>query len=271
MWVADENANDSKPLVHNVDQGTFVGVIRQSTSFLDNLDSKCDVYRYTDSNVASSAAGYAEEWASVPQRDFKLPNSNPKKVVLKSPYSHKRMEEALSAEPQPSWSVHSLFRVLKAVARKHDHLGLSPNHGVTCSQFVTYCFQAAALEARFGKVIPGDLLKAIKLDKPEKREFDLGKWVKEDYVGSKDTFWRAEAFQVQQRVFRSLKSDEELLKTINKYTDAAKQILPPAFRVDAKTTTVDRLLAALKHDQSNFKYMGKALKDKSGAYKAGTL
>lgn len=37
------------------------------------------------------------------------------------------------------------MRVVKALCRYQDGTGLSPNNGVSCSQFVTYCYQAAAL------------------------------------------------------------------------------------------------------------------------------
>jgi hypothetical protein len=257
LWVGGE-----KPLVHNVDKGTFVGVIRART-----LSGGGAVYRFAEAPVANRAADFAAGWADTPGTDFMLPQTTPAKVVLKTPYSHGRMGGALEVEHQETpWSVDALFRALKAIARARDGAGLSPNHGVSCSQFVTFCFQAAALAQLIGNVIPSPLLAQIRRDAEIPSGQTMPNWVAKDYGGSQAEFWKAKAFGSDNKVFKSLKTDGEFIRTaLSGHVDAAKNALPPAMRTDAKRTTVEKLLTAVSAPESGFQRRGDAVDGEEGS------
>jgi hypothetical protein len=257
LWVGGE-----KPLVHNVDQGTFVGVIRAKS-----LKGGGAVYRFANATVAARAADFAAGWADIPGTDFVLPEPNPAKVVLKSPYSHGRMGKALDVERlETPWSVDALFRALKAIARARDGAGLSPNHGVSCSQFVTFCFQAAALAQLIGDVVPAPLLSQIRREAEVPSGQTMPNWVAKDYSGSQEEFWKAKAFGGQNKVFKSLKTDGEFIRTaLSGHVQRTRDALPGAMRVDAKRTTVEKLLAGVKAPDSGFQLRGNAVEGEANA------
>lgn len=242
LWVGA-----AKPLVHNVERGIFVGVIRQST---DPLTDTHVVYRYKDAELAAMAAKFAEEWAVTPSEELKLPTPTPKKVVLKTPYSHKRMEGAFDGTAP--WSVDSLFRALKAIARAHDGTGLSPRHGASCSQFVTYCYQAAALKKSIGPVLPSGLIQAVRKDTAEYKPFDQLAWARTDLKDDKaqaEHYWRNKMHVVDAKVFKSKKGDRNFINTVltPQIVHLAKTLLPTAFQIDAKTMHVEKLIEQLQH------------------------
>jgi len=257
LWVGGE-----KPLVHNVDQGKFVGVIRATS-----LAGGEAVYRFADAAVAGRAAEFAARWADVPGTDFVLPVPNPAKMVLKTPYSHRRMEEALRVQDQETpWTVESLFRALKAIARSRDGAGLSPNHGVSCSQFVTFCFQAAALVQLLGNVVPAQLLSQIRREAEVPSGQTLSRWVENDYGKSPEQFWKAKAFGGQNKVFKSFKTDGEFLSSaLSGHVQRTRDVLPGAMRVDAKRTTVEKLLAGVTARDSGFQLRGIAVAGAPGS------
>jgi len=96
---------------------------------------------------------------------------------------------------------------------------------VSCSQFVIYCYQAAALDLKFGsQPIAREILQQIP----------------------------------NNGVFYSLKSagGADLVKQgLNGYDQEFQQSIPQAMRVDAKTTSVDQLLTKLKGD-NKFQLVG---------------
>lgn len=277
MWVGGE-----KPVVHNSGVGQFLGVIRQSPSYLETHN--CQVFRHKDRRLAIKASEFATQWAARPGSDFDMPEmkaaekvtpgvARPKghaaaagepvdRVVLKTPYSDRRMRAAIvhnDDNPQKPWTVDALFRALKAVARRHDGMGLSPNHGVSCSQFVTFCYQAAALELALGEgALPADLLQAIRLE-GEKPATGLEAWIAEDREGASGAYWRARSFQEQQKVFKKLsQKDDLLLQTLSTHVETAKDLVPKGMQVDAKTTTVQRLYENLTAAGSDFEQKGTA-------------
>jgi hypothetical protein len=146
-------------------------------------------------------------------------------VVLDTPYSQRRLL-AGGGGNQP-WDTLSLFRALRAYHRGTNHLPLSQLIGVTCSQFVTYCYQAGSLSIHFGNnPIPQEVLALVSKD---------GQFysLKGKGPGSADL--------VQQ----GLKG----------YDAAYQQAIPQEMRVDAKTTSAGNLMARLEQDM-NFEWVG---------------
>jgi hypothetical protein len=217
---------------------------------------KIAVFRSTDGKLAERAAWFAREWATrtddqaciqlatfreessfeklqeYAQQHPRTPRTQPGKnisigspkfpihetmVVLDTPYSQARL--GVAAQP---WDTLSLFRALRAYHRGINHLPLSQLKGVTCSQFITYCYQAGALALRFGnQPIPKEILNQIS---------DTG-------------------------VFLSLKKKEKggadlVRQGLNGYDQDYQQSIPMAMRVDAKTTSADQLLEKLKSDNT---------------------
>lgn len=258
IWVGGE-----KPLVHNVDKGTFVGVIRAKS-----LTASCRVFRFHKTEIAEQAADYAQNWAEIPGDDFKLPIPAPAKIVLKSPYSHQRMNNALIKEGSDTpWTVDSLFRALKAIARGRDGTGFSPNRGVSCSQFVTFCYQAAALKLSLSNIVPGNLIDQIRRTTPGVSNQTKETWVDANYSGyDPANFWKAKAFEAQQKVFKSLKDDRSFIHgALSPHVEATSKLLPQAMQTDAKLTTVEKLLKDLQAPNSDFQYTGMSEDNETGA------
>src|SRR5262249_42979484 len=84
--------------------------------------------------------------------------------MLKSPYGHERYSYAGSRHTVEDWTVASLFLVVKAIAYRKARKGLSPSKGVTCSQFLTYCYQAASVERGVGSLLTPELLGHLSKD-----------------------------------------------------------------------------------------------------------
>jgi hypothetical protein len=252
IWVGG-----NKPLVHNISKGRFIGVIRQA-----NYPANMPVFRLRDGEVAEEAAKLAENWADTPGETFQLPQSNPSKIVLKSPYSQQRMEDALYRvvyEKESPWSVDALFRVLKAIARANDGSGLSPTRGLGCTQFAAYCFQAAALKIRLGPVVPADLIARLRVPEPEDSTVSVPQWMaKNKERGDPADFWQEKAFNTQKKIFPSLKTkDGDIIRQIlSGEVEKARGVLPSALDTDAKFMTVEKLLAAVLEPDSGFDYVG---------------
>ncbi|MET0348156.1 MAG: hypothetical protein ABW067_00080 [Rhizobacter sp.] len=257
LWVGG-----SKPFVHNIDGGKFSGVIQQRSCSFGG-----DVFRCDDAEVADRASTFAENWAQTPGDDFQLPDPEPQKTVLKSPYSHQRMAGAFSkyGESTP-WTVDSLFRAVKALARARDGAGLSPNRGVSCSQFATYCFQAAALAVHLGDVVPGQLIQAIRRDQPAPTRQTKETWRVANCSGvPAERLWMTSEFGAGGKAFRSLKDDGHLIRAaMNTHLARATEVMPSGLRTDAKFMHADKLKDAVSAPNSGFTRMGKAVLDVDG-------
>jgi hypothetical protein len=282
MWVGG-----AKPVVHAITTsadgaGTTKGVIQQSDSFVRTNAAALRVFRYVaDRTLGRRAADFAIKWATesdrnaVPAADALLVDKNPTVRVLKTPYSEKRhLTPVGKPDRQGPWSVDSLFRAVKAMARARDGMGLSPNHGVSCDQFVVYCYQAAVLEANVnGGSLPADLIDRVRRGarvQPELR-FDLLHWAKtDDYVGDEKTaiadrdpaggLWRDRAFAVERKVFGSLKREPErelITAALSGLVDQTARMLPRPLRRDAKTTDIESLIRDLRAPDSGFRDMGR--------------
>ncbi len=186
MWVGGE-----KEVVHNTNSGKFNGVLRQGSAyfskFLDDFKKKpvqMRIFRGKfDDSIKKSAAEYAIKWSMTGEEFFGIKERNeigakiaetvpemrhkPQPEKWKSPYSIPRFTVAQrtnerSNDPVKTWTVDTLFRAVKAIARHQDDSGLSPNHGTSCSQFVVYCYQAASLEHSVGSVVAKELVNHLR-------------------------------------------------------------------------------------------------------------
>lgn len=254
MWVGGE-----KSVVHSAEAGDFVGVIQQSPKPYARWKeddkpwrSKVRIYRNND-GLGPEAAKLAIDWATrsddqvfvqfkkmeetEQEEHQKLhprvkraegdgknitigsPKFEGSSIVLDTPYSQARLGSG-----DKEWSVLSLFRALRAYHRAKNKLPLSQLKGVTCSQFVTYCYQAAAIGKYFGGLpIPKEILSNIsKTDKFYSLKND---------VGAADLV-------------------QDALKGIN------VDFIPKGMLVDAKTTSADCLKANLEKGASGFTFIG---------------
>ncbi len=157
MW-----AGEPKPIVHNVDKGQFSGVIRQSLKgaisshmqpeqYFQRYPVRAyEIYRCEDMDLSMRAAEFAVNWATESRSEEAREALFRRKGKLKVPYGHMRLVHAenYATSDDRQWSVQALFRALKAYAR-HETI-LAPRKGSTCSQFMTYCYQAASIERHFG-------------------------------------------------------------------------------------------------------------------------
>lgn len=286
MWVGGD-----KPLIHSSNDG-FLGVLQQSMGFFGKyVPAEVDktvavntgVYRYAGDvhGLAVKAAGFAERWATRPDDINKdalryvskeTPPAEKKQLVLRTPFSARRLgaAERRRVDGGQAVSVETIFRVLKAIARSELQSSLSPNHGVSCSQFVVYCYQAASLSLKIGEVLPAPLVEKMKGKSAGKlpEGANLDKYARRDMQeddGSAAGFWRDKGWWAEQGVFRKvgeLARDEQvvsLLKTTLKHDqggDYYKSLLPPGMNIDPLSFGVGYLLSQLKAGGSSFKHLG---------------
>jgi len=278
MWVGG-----AKPVVHSVntmaDGGHTKGALRQSDDYLAKTEEYgLRVFRYMhNAALGAKAADFAIEWATesnskaAPAPDAFSVDETAQIRVLKTPYSQKRRSApADKPELRADWSVDALFRVIKAVARARDKAGLSPNHGVSCDQFVVFCYQAAALEQMHGGSLPAALIQRIRSDvaPPKARPFDLKVWaMADDHLhntppGERTVaggLWRDRAHAVEQKVFKSLKSAPDralIVAALSSLVDPAGAMMPKPMRRDAKTGEIGVLLRDLRAQDSGFRELG---------------
>jgi hypothetical protein len=259
MWVGGE-----KPIVHSSEGENFSGVIQQSAGPLLNLkdDSKpwkgyARVFR-SDDGLGPLAATFAIKWAVrsdnvayIEARKLydeqdraqaeEYANKNPRgkrtigapqnitignaktkslSVALDTPFSQARLEKG-----DKEWDVHSLFRALRAYDRGKKGLPLSQLKGITCSQFATYCYQAASLDKQLGGApIPSNIL---------------------NHIANSGAFY-------------SLKQGTPDQANIIKHAleGYPTDCIPKAMLVDAKTTSAGNLMAKLLQEGSRFSDRG---------------
>jgi len=278
MWIDGE-----KPLLHSSNDG-FLGFLAQSMGYIGKYvpektgehPTDVGVYRYRGNvnGLAGKAAEYAAAWATRPDQ------VNPegmqfKQRVLGTPFSARRLgaaherRKAFEQSAQPV-SVETIFRVLKAIARTEMGSKLSPNHGVSCSQFVVYCYQAASLSLKFSGVIPAAVIESLKGERKEQKPDQLQRYATTDYQESdwganSGKYWRDKTWWAEQGIFRNARDvagDEEaisLLKTTLQHDQTAdfyKNLLPAGMNIDPLSYGVIFLLEQLKKPESSFGYVG---------------
>lgn len=295
MWVGGP-----KPVVHSVttrgdDASPTKGALQQSDSYLRKAMGVHRVFRYVaNPTLGAKAAQFAVNWATESNKDaapaptdFRVDQQVTTRV-LRTPYSeHRHLKPVASPSEVRPWTVESLFRVVKALARTRDKMGLSPNHGVSCDQFVVYCYQAAALETFLtAGDLPNDLIATIRRDAADRvaRPFNLTHWAKIDDYGydaptDKGTpyaerrvaggLWRDRAFAAEAKVFRSLKNDRDrelIVRAMGGLVDKAAALLPKPMARDAKTSEIDSLLEDLRAAGSGFREMGRTTLGAEGQF-----
>lgn len=213
-----------KPVIHNADGGKFNGVIQQSVGVLksaaepNEYDGKPPyrVYRLMDETIAASAADFAEVWATrtdAPEVLSEL-SAGHTPVRLATPYSSARLTAAGARDN--AWSLDALFRAIRSAHRGRSAIPLSRRKGVSCSQFVTYCYQAAVVRHLLSMRrlhLPWSVRAALAPGAAKHGYLDLG-------------------------VSAGLTGLDALMRAV----------MPSAFLVDAKVATVDRLEHGLRTD-----------------------
>jgi len=162
----------------------------------------------------------------------------------RSPYSSERLGVGQQAGPK-QWNVMAAFRAVKAYVRTCQSLGLSPRHGTSCDQFVMYCYQAASLECLRGDMLLDREVIELVSAYPKKirlylSENDLKKELGEDMAALK-----VPAFDRLRNYLEQLTGEPSCMG-----------FLPQAMSSDAKTSSVEKLLAALVQDGSGFEFRG---------------
>lgn len=185
LWVGGE-----KPVVHNAEADDYTGVFQQSSKNIASNEEIVAIYRHKRAQLGQRAAEFARRWA--------VSSSDPRFALLKKKVKKNKIqtfrlsttfnqERLTGGEDIPPWTVDSLTRVVSAylsVRQKQplgriqkDTLGRKSKvgplidiegvsvvepEGLTCSQFVAFCYQAASLDQIFGKEsIPSTLLRHI--------------------------------------------------------------------------------------------------------------
>lgn len=276
MWIGGE-----KPLVHSSND-KFLGVLEQSMGYISkyipesaDVDHPTDVgvYRYTGAThgLAVKAAYFAHAWATR-TTDINDEGMKFQQRVLGTPFSTYRLGQASVRREATGQavSVETIFRVLKAIARTEMGSKLSPNHGVSCSQFVVYCYQAAALSLKIGGVLPPELIKSMgrqqsKVQSPDKLQRYVKQDMDDDDADAINKYWRDKSNWVEQGVFRSTKqfaadgnSVSLLAKTLqhDQKEDFYKRQLPVGMDIDPMSYGVNYLCTQLKQSNSSFTQMG---------------
>ena len=235
MWVGEQ-----RPIVHNAGGHGVLRELPEGAFRKAKTATKFSVYRPDQIGVGARAAEYAIGWSVEGSYDdhptVKSPYDLAKKTYdqgyKKFPLKEKatgRYELAGVLQDKVAggsdWTVESLYRVVKAVARRYDAQGLSPNHGVTCSQFVVYCYQAAWLEMKFGDIINKGVLGHLTKDRASAK------------------FLRLQDLEAKNPLKAAL-------------AEIDGRALPVGLRVEPKSVLVDSLTTLLQKGDSGFNRAG---------------
>lgn len=165
IWVGGE-----EPLVENVEADDFSGIFRHSASKIrkriaerdEDEEEGFDVFRCENQAIAQQAADFAIEWSTgKTDPKFQEGKKSGRFFNLKIPFNQDRLTHDRQQKPE-EWDVRSLFRALRVLSRQESRVNVSIK-GWTCSSFVTYCFQAAALKVLFNNnKIPKNLLDTVR-------------------------------------------------------------------------------------------------------------
>ncbi|MFP4894997.1 hypothetical protein [Paraburkholderia sp. EG304] len=227
IWVADAGG---KTVIHSKDVGNLQGVVQQSVGALAVTDDdiKYLVYRYESSAVAQAAAWFAARWAT---------RSDDPMVVAMVKYAETKNQVVNATVPfgrrgdeyqtDEAWTGDSLVRAVRAWHRGITGVKLSSRKGISCSQFVTYCFQAACLHAA---------LHNMSLQSQQAKNFLLGP---QNFLALK----KGNRYSL---VYEALKP---VVENLNGF-------IPPGMLVDAKTTDAENLQNCLEQENSKFECVG---------------
>lgn len=222
-------AGGDKPLVHSTN-GKFFGVLQQGPNYLtkkfgNEAPTKLPVYRMknADSPIPSEAARIGEQWA--------IRSGDTETTKTKTPFGENRLNDA-DEDKAVEWSPEATFRAARAALRSDEGMPLSKQQGVSCSQFVTYAYQAAALKK--GGDASGGAHEALDS-------------VKQAGAHRQGAFKTAEN-KVQQQAGLVQGAHEQ-----------ATQAMPHTLQVNAKHMTADVLAERLRERGGDFERVGYAV------------
>lgn len=141
MWIGG-----NKPIVHSAEARTS-GILRQSArGFGGNGPASVEVYRPNSASLAQHAVAIAGKWA--------IPSDDPRYVLFKTKGNlteftlnlMTRFSQDRLGGDGGAWSNREPFvRAVRAYCRSVTGAPLSAGEGVTCSQFISYTYQAASI------------------------------------------------------------------------------------------------------------------------------
>jgi hypothetical protein len=237
MWIVDTR---NKNIIHSKDQGMLLGVVQQSIEALRLSGSrkahKYLVYRCLTPGVALIAANLARRWAT--RSDDPMVGQFLKYVAARRPGEKVRASTPFGRrgyeyQTNETWDAASLVRVVRALIRGCYGVPLSKKKGVSCSQFITYCYQAAYLNL---------YLHGAEWRLEQWKGWSLGP---QNFVGLKKENRYALVYDALKPLFG----------------DGTTIGIPPCFLVDAKTTDAEALLNSLDEEKENFQCLGRVAAD----------
>jgi hypothetical protein len=148
MWVGGD-----KPLVHCTDGPGTSGIFQQSNYLYvdddDAMDSDgedepiAEVYRCNSADIAQRARQIAQQFSTRSDNPaYRAVRQAGNKAFLRTRFSQNRL-----GGNGGIWGPEAFVRAVRAYFRAAHTLILSANEGVTCSQFLTYTYQAAGVWA----------------------------------------------------------------------------------------------------------------------------
>jgi len=218
LWVGG-----LKPIAHSADSDNSSGIVMNAAHGLGAAQGEplMEVYRCSSSKLANQAAAIGSGFA-IPSNDPRYIRSkqNGWGVNLATRFSQSRL-----GGNGGHWNAEARVRAVRAYSRWVSKKALSAKEGVTCSQFVSYTYQAASI-AGLASVHP---LTRVKIQSAVEN-------------GVLDKLHSAPEYAAAVGALRAL----------NGAIDAK---MPNAFKVDAKITSVDTLANMLIQD-GRFRHVG---------------
>lgn len=212
MWVGG-----TKPIVHSAEAQTS-GILRQSARGMGGNGPAChEVYRANSPTLAQYAVAIACKWA--------VASDDPRYVLFKT--DERLQEFALNLMTRFSqdrlggdgglWSNREPFvRAVRAYCRSYTGEPLSAGEGVTCSQFISYTYQAASI-SRLAHL----------------------------HAHTRVVVQEAIARQVVANL-HSAQAYAAAVASLRPIYNSVNETMPAPFKVDAKITSVDRLTLDLR-------------------------
>ncbi|MBO0947128.1 hypothetical protein [Fibrella forsythiae] len=209
MWLGG-----GKPIVHSA-EATFSGILRQSARGFGGQGTPCfEVYRSLNNALGAKVSQFAAIWAtSSNDARYIFAKNNLDELSLMTRFSQDRL-----GGDGGHWDNEARVRAVRAYCRVINNQPLSAIEGVTCSQFITYTYQAASIAL----LVARHALTRVVIQEINSRLL-------------LNQLHNAMAYAAATASLRSIRLG----------IDAT---MPDAFKVDAKITSVDVLAAKLRLD-----------------------
>jgi len=239
-----------KPIAHSAEADT-TGILQQSANVLGDGHGRpaYEVYRPLNAVLAKKATDIATAFAT-PSNDTRYVTAKQQGwgLSLVTKYSQARL-----GGDGGIWGPEAVVRAVRAYHRYRTGSPLSAGEGVTCSQFVTYAYQAAAI----AKLADHDRLFAVAIDLAAERgllgAFGLHAAKKQ---GSVELATALARIQTAYDLMRGSRDGIDLN-------------VPIAMQVNASVTTVDILVSGLIHD-TRFAHVGNLAGDSTADSDSGS-